>query len=60
VLKLPVTPLAAGCEREARFAKVFEKVADFPWHTRNPTLFGQCRKTSFNPWMAHNTTLAKR
>jgi hypothetical protein len=32
VLILPVTPLAAGSEREARFAKVFEEVADFPRH----------------------------
>ena len=43
VLKLPMTPLAARSEREARFPKAFEEVADFPWYAKNPAHFGQAR-----------------
>jgi len=39
-LKLPVTPLSTVYEDESRFPKISEKVADFPWHTRNHTLLG--------------------
>ena len=40
-MELSVAPLAAAHEDKPRFAKVFQEVADFPWHTRNPTLLGQ-------------------
>ncbi len=45
--KFPVTPLAARSECESRFPKVFEEVADLPWHTRKPTLLGQARNSNF-------------
>ena len=41
VLIFPVTPLAAGGEREARFAKVFEEIADFPWHSKIMPILGR-------------------
>jgi hypothetical protein len=40
VLELPVAPLAARNERETRFPKVFEEVADFPWHRENLPILG--------------------
>ncbi len=40
VFTFPVTPLAAGCEREARLAKVFEEAADFPWHRETLPILG--------------------
>jgi hypothetical protein len=40
VFKLPVTPLAAGCEGESRFPKVFEEIADFPWHCETLPILG--------------------
>jgi hypothetical protein len=41
VLIFPVTPLAAWREREARFPKVFEEIADFPWHRETIPILGR-------------------
>jgi hypothetical protein len=40
--EFPMTSLASGHVLETRFPEVFEKIADFPWYTRNYTLNGQC------------------
>lgn len=48
-MELPVTPLASVNEDESRFAKVFEEVADLPWHTRDHTLLGQGRNFNLTP-----------
>jgi len=40
VFKFPMTALSARSELEACFAKVFEEVADFPWHRETIPILG--------------------